>query len=124
MEDKRKKVEKKYEKEIEDYKYVKSMDKIEIGNMVKYVKIEDTKKITTGIVVKKMKSTDGKDQIMLKSPSYARYWKIQYDKNLIYQKKIDHNKEEKNNPMIKILKKNVDVEKILRDHIKKEEHIK
>jgi hypothetical protein len=76
-------------KKLKDYKYVDEMSDLKYGTYIRWIPIENPKKInlTQGAIFCEMKITDEGVFLVCKNLGYiVRHFQISMDKNLIFQK--------------------------------------
>lgn len=76
-------------KKLQDYKYVDEMDDLKYGTFIRWIPIEDPNNIylTKGAIFCEMKITDDGVFCICKNFGYSsRHFRIEMDKNLIFQK--------------------------------------
>lgn len=77
---------------LKDYKYVDEMDDLKYGTYIRWIPIEDPTNIflTKGGIFCEMKITDNGVFCICKNYGYSkRYFQLEMDKNLIFQKLTD-----------------------------------
>jgi hypothetical protein len=76
-------------KKLENYKYIDEMNELKYGTYVRWIPIDDVKKISLlkGGIFCEMKITDDGVFLVCKNFGYnSRHFRISMDKNLIFQK--------------------------------------
>jgi hypothetical protein len=76
-------------KKLRDYKYVDEMSDLKYGTYIRWIPIENPKQIelTKGAIFCEMKITDEGVFLICKNLGYSsKHFRIQLDKNLIFQK--------------------------------------